>query len=81
MGTLKGNIFETLWKGNKIGTPTILIKRECINACGGFEEKLHSLEDWENVLRISEKYRIAYINEILFYANYTPDSVNEQYEA
>lgn len=78
---LEGNIFETLWKGNKIGTPTILIKRECINACGGFVEKLHSLEDWEFVLRISEKYRIAYINEILVYVNYTPNSVNEQYEA
>ena len=77
---LEGYIFDSLWQDNKIGTPTILVKRECVDACGGFAENLHSLEDWEFVLRISEKYKIAYVNKILVHACYSPRGVNEQYE-
>lgn len=77
---LEGHIFDSLWQDNKVGTPTILVRRECIDACGGFAENLHSLEDWEFALRISEKYKIAYVNKILVYAGYSPRGVNEQYE-
>lgn len=77
---LEGDIFDSLWDGNKIGTPTILIKRECINSCGAFSENIHSLEDWEFVLRVSRKYKIAYVNKILVHAYYSPKGVNEQFE-
>lgn len=78
---LEGDIFESLWNDNKIGTPTILVKKECISTCGEFAENLHSLEDWEFVLRISEKYKIAYVNRILVHASYSPKGVNEQHES
>ncbi len=77
--TLEGYIFDSLWDSNKIGTPTILVKRECIETCGGFAEDLRSLEDWEFVLRVSGKYKIAYVDEILVHAKYSPKGVNEQY--
>ena len=76
---LEGYIFDSLWQNNKIGTPTILVKRECVDVCGGFAENLHSLEDWEFVLRISDKYKIAYVNKVLVHAGYSPRGVNEQY--
>lgn len=77
---LEGEIFDSLWDSNKIGTPTVLVKRECIRLCGAFSENLHSLEDWEFVLRISRKYKIAYVNKILVHTHYSPKGVNEQYE-
>ena len=77
---LEGHIFDSLWQDNKIGTPTILIKKKCIQVCGGFVEGLHSLEDWEFVLRISAKYKIAYVNKVLVRANYSPQGVNGQHE-
>jgi glycosyltransferase involved in cell wall biosynthesis len=77
---LEGEIFASLWDSNKIGTPTILIKKECIKSCGAFSENLHSLEDWEFVLRISRKYKISYVNKILVHTHYSPKGVNEQYE-
>lgn len=75
---LEGNIFESLWNANKIGTPTILVKKECINLVGGFSEKLKSLEDYEFVLRVAEKYRIGYIDEILVSATYSTSGVNSR---
>ncbi len=77
---LEGHIFDSLWRDNKIGTPAILVRKECIEACGGFAEELRSLEDWEFVLRIAAKYKIAYIDKILVQANYSPKGVNDQYE-
>lgn len=77
---LEGYIFDSLWNNNKIGAPTILVKRECIETCGGFAEGLRSLEDWEFVLRIAQKYKIAYVDKILVHANYSPKGVNEQHE-
>lgn len=77
---LEGYIFNSLWEGNKIGTPTILIEKKCIDICGGFSEELRSLEDWEFVLRISDKFKIAYVNECLVHARYSPNGVNEQWE-
>ena len=73
---LEGDIFQSLWKANKIGTPTILVKRECIEHVGAFNEDLHSIEDWEFVLRIASHYKIGYINEILVSAHQSNTGVN-----
>lgn len=77
---LEGYIFDSLWQNNKVGTPTILIKKKCIDVCGEFAENLYSLEDWEFVLRIARQYKIAYVNKILVHAHYSPGGVNEKYE-
>lgn len=66
-----------LYEHNKIGTPTMLVKRECIDKIGGFNEELLALEDWEFAIRICQQYSIAFIDKILVKA-YTnkKESVN-----
>lgn len=76
---LEGDMFDSLWDGNKIGAPTILVKKECIEKVGGFSEELQSLEDYEFVLRIAKEYRIGYINEILVHASCSADGVSSRY--
>lgn len=60
---------------NMIGTPTMLIKKSCFNAVGGFNEDLKCLEDYEFILRFSKRYKIAHVNEVLVNAYATPGSV------
>lgn len=76
---LEGYIFESLWDGNKIGAPTILVKKECIENVGGFSEELKSLEDYEFVLRVAKEYAIGYVNEILVKASYSASGVSSRF--
>lgn len=78
---LEGYIFESIWKENKIGTPTILMKKECFNNVGGFNSSLKSIEDWEFVLRVAQKYKIGYLNQAMVNADYTREGVNNRYDA
>lgn len=67
-----GYIFPQLLAGNMIGTPVMLVKRECFEKVGIFNENFPCMEDYELVLRIAQKYRIEFIPEILMevHANY-----------
>lgn len=68
----RGYIFPELLTGNMIGTPVMLVKRECFNKVGEFNEKFPCMEDYELVLRIAREYRIEFVPECLMevYANY-----------
>jgi glycosyltransferase involved in cell wall biosynthesis len=72
----KGNIHNELLKGNFVGTPTVLIKKECFENVKYFDENIPSLEDWELWIEISKYYNFEYINMPLVYSYSTPNSVN-----
>ena len=76
-----GNIHKELLKGNFIGTPATLIKRECFKKVGLFDEYFSALEDWELWIRISKYYHFKFINELLVVSYYTPNSVNNNQDA
>jgi glycosyltransferase involved in cell wall biosynthesis len=59
----EGNIYVTLWKGNFIPAMTTLIKRECYEKVGLYDEALY-YEDWDMWLRIARGFEFAYSNEI-----------------
>lgn len=71
-----GQIFPYLLRGNMIGTPTMLLRKECFEKVGGFKEELRCIEDYEFVLRFAKVYSIAYIDEHLLHVHTTKDSVN-----
>lgn len=72
----QGNIFPYLLHGNMVGTPTMLMRKECFEKAGGFNENLRCLEDYEFVLRFAHEYRIAYIDEHLLRVHKSENSVN-----
>ena len=74
----EGNIHEELLKGNFIGTPAALVRKECFEKVGGFDTKLPYLQDWELWIRISKCYQFRYIDSSLLNSFYTPDSLNYQ---
>lgn len=75
-GNRQGDMRTTLLINNMIGTPTILIKKECFMICGGFDEELRSIEDWDFVVRASEKSLIGFIEDVLVDAYETQGSIS-----
>lgn len=76
-----GDIHEELLRDNFVGTPTCIIKKDCLNKIGKFEEKLPRLQDWELMLRISKYYDFIYIDEALVLSKYTPNSISSNIES
>jgi glycosyltransferase involved in cell wall biosynthesis len=66
---IRGDCFNNLLNGNKIigSASSVLIKRDVFNYVGLFDENLRFGEDWDMWLRISEKYAIDFVSNILVY--------------
>lgn len=75
----RGNIFSVLLLQPLIGTPTIVIKKQCFVQAGGFNESLKTFEDYEFTLRFSQKHIIGFVEESLVKENDSPDSVDKRF--
>lgn len=78
---LDGYIFDSIWKSNKIGTPTMLIKKEVFDKVGGFNNSLSSIEDWEFALRVAQYCEIGFLDQIKVIADYTKEGVNSRHSS
>lgn len=73
---LAGNMLAVLVAHNLIGTPSVLVRKKCLEQVGGFDEKLSCLEDWELNLRIAEKWEIGFVDDILVEVHPSSGSVS-----
>ncbi|HEY3782165.1 MAG TPA: glycosyltransferase [Fimbriimonadaceae bacterium] len=63
--TETGDVLLGLLYANKIIASAVLVKRECFNKLGGFNENYFGSGDWEMWLRIAEQYEIGFVPEPL----------------
>ncbi len=63
--TETGDILIPLLYANKIIASAALIRRECFEKLGGFNEAYFGSGDWEMWLRIAEKYEVGCVQEPL----------------
>lgn len=77
----EGNIHKEFLKENFINTPMIIVRKECFEKAGKFDETLPRLQDWELVLRLSKYYHFKYIDEVLSIAHTTTDSISANQDA
>ncbi|GJL56732.1 MAG: glycosyl transferase [Nitrospirales bacterium] len=62
----KGDLHDALQLENCLGsTSSVLVKKECFETVGLFDESLPSFQDYDMWLRISKHFHITYVNEIL----------------
>lgn len=61
-----GYLYPELLRRNFIGGPTLLVRKECFDTLGLFDERLAIFEDWDMVLRLSKKYDAAFVPEPLY---------------
>lgn len=76
----QGYIFPELLAGNMIGTPTMLVKKECFDKVGLFNEKFPCLEDYELVLRIAREYEVGFVPECMVEVHANTESVTNNVE-
>lgn len=69
------NLHSELLKGNFIGTPTLVAKKNILYDIGLFDEALSKLQDWDLVLRLSKSNGIIYVNEPLLRADVNDSSI------
>jgi glycosyltransferase involved in cell wall biosynthesis len=72
-----GIIFEKALDENvyNIGPQSVLIRRECFDTVGPFDECLTNFNDWDLFVRISRHYLFHHIQEPLVNYNVSPDAM------
>lgn len=74
----KGDVFEKLLSGwCPVSTSLFMIKRECFEKVGEFDEELKSFQDYDMWLRISYVFEFAYVNEklVIKYESHSEEQV------
>jgi glycosyltransferase involved in cell wall biosynthesis len=63
---LKGNIFPIILKKNYVGSCSqVLVRKECFDRVGLFDESLSAGQDWDMWIRLAKHYQFDYVNETL----------------
>lgn len=78
--TKEGDIHESLLRENFISTQVVVVRTECLEAVGGFDESLSACQDWELWIRLSERYEFALVDEPLVTSWLQPDSIGSDME-
>jgi glycosyltransferase involved in cell wall biosynthesis len=76
----EGKILESLLFENFIGTPTLIVRRECFDRVGLFDERLTRFQDWELMIRIAGAYRVGFIPEPLLRAYYAAENITSGHD-
>lgn len=61
----RGNVYTHFLKENFVGSPTLLIRKECFKKAGLFDPELKSSQDWDMWLRIAKYYKFEYVPAVV----------------
>lgn len=62
---LSGSCFPELFIRNQIAILTVLLRRDCLDKVGLFNEQFSGVDDYDLLLRVSRYYPVGYINQSL----------------
>jgi GT2 family glycosyltransferase len=71
-----GRLFEQLVRDCFVSTPTVVVRRECLEQVGLFDESLLVSEDFNLWLRIAARWKIAVVPEVAAIRYTRPDSLS-----
>jgi glycosyltransferase involved in cell wall biosynthesis len=63
--TKRGKIIQDLIMENCVVTPSVLVRKECFQKVGMFDESISYGEDWDMWIRISKEFQFEYISDFL----------------
>lgn len=70
-----GNILESLLNGNFVTTQAAVVRKECFQKVGLFDEQLPRLQDWELFIRMAKRYEFICIDEIFLVVYHSTTSI------
>lgn len=76
----EGNVYKEMLIGNFVTNQVALVRKECFEQLGGYDESLPGMHELDLWLRISKKYRFAYIPEPLVITYFTKDSITAHHD-
>lgn len=80
-GDLSGaDPLRKLVRGAFIGTPALLVRRECLERVGGFDSSLPRLQDWDLAMRLARVTRFVFSPEPVYHAHYTAGGISRRDE-
>lgn len=71
-----GRLFEQLLRDCNVFTPTVVVRRQCLEEVGLFDESLGVCEDFNLWLRIAAHWNIAILPEVLAIRHVRPKSLS-----
>jgi len=78
---VKGNVFRQLLFRNRIVSPSsVLLRRECIDKVGGFDELLPCCADWDLWLRITRFFQIDFVANPMVKVRIHPSNMHKNVE-
>lgn len=72
----QGDILQQLIQGNFVSTQTMVLRRECFEKSGVFDEQMPRLQDWELAIRLAKHYPFHLIDEPLVIAYETAGNIS-----
>jgi glycosyltransferase involved in cell wall biosynthesis len=60
-----GDCYANLFFGNRIVTSSVIVRRQCLEKVGGFDETIRYAEDYDLWIRLARHFEFAYCNEAL----------------
>ncbi|HUG39951.1 MAG TPA: glycosyltransferase family A protein [Longimicrobiales bacterium] len=54
-----------LVRGNRIGHSTVIVRRALLLECGGYDERLPRLQDWDLWLRLAARTGVAHVGRVV----------------
>jgi glycosyltransferase involved in cell wall biosynthesis len=79
IGLKEGDILPELVRKNFITLQASLVKRQCFDDCGLFDESMPCRHDWELFLRIAEKWHFSFVSEPLLLVHQSASSISTNY--
>ena len=76
-----GDISRELLRGNFVGTPTLVVRRECFRSANMFWDELPRFQDWELAIRLADEWEFAVVDEPLVRAQITAVSISSDERA
>lgn len=74
---LNGYLYKKLLVNNFIALPTLMIKKALFISANGFNSELRSLEDYEFLLRVTQKEKVIFVDKVLVDSRDFGDGINE----
>lgn len=76
----RGNVTEELFKLNFIPFGTAIVRRECIEKLGPFDERHRMGIDWELWLRLSTQYQFDYVEAVVYLYRVWPGQMSHNWK-
>jgi glycosyltransferase involved in cell wall biosynthesis len=73
--SVKGDDYVGLFFRNSIITSSVMVRRECLDCVGVFDENLKVSEDWDLWIRIARRFPLVHIPEPLVFYRVHPGSL------